>query len=598
MSRKKKLNQGGAAELSRASARPLPARSWFLQPLPLALLGATLFFSSFSPYGISPLGWIATAPFLVLVRQNRLDGKRPYRAIWFASSLAWLAMLEGIRRPFWALYFGWFALSIYAAAYIPLFVAAARILVHRWRIPLAVAAPLVWSSLELLRGYVFSGFSVGLLAHTQFQNPLVIQFADLFGQCGVSFLLIVPAASLVSLLPPSWIEGNLAHHEGTKTPRAEPLAPRIICAVASAFLIAAILTYGAHRLRESDEIAKSAETLQVALIQGNVDVVFGGNSMEYLGNQWKQCRNLTSEAAAAFPDTDLVVWPESCFLHGGFDLRINSPLNLPRGFDGTVQDFEKWLLEQNTAQLVTNCQMLADRFNRLRDNTPEGHAKFLVGSGSAEVGPGDKEVQYNSALFVNAEGKIESRYYKMHRVMFGEYIPIVDLFPILYRFTPLSAGIRPGEAPTPIRVNNWVLCPSICFESTVPHLLRNQSHNLAAQMAPCDAFVNLTNDGWFWGSGVQDLHLHCAIFRAVENRRPVIVAANSGFSVHCDAAGRIQALGKRRSAEFLLAKISKDSRTTLYYQWGDWPLLSGLAMTLGALVFELLSRWGLRTQKR
>lgn len=176
--------------------------------------------------------------------------------------------------------------------------------------------------------------------------------------------------------------------------------------------------------------------------------------------------------------------------------------------------------------------------------------------------------------------------------MFGEYIPIVDLFPILYRFTPLPAAIRAGDKPTALRLKNWVLCPSICFESTVPHLLRKQSHILAAEMAPCDAFVNLTNDGWFWGSGVQDLHLHCAIFRAVENRRPFIVAANSGFSVHCDAAGRIIALGKRRKAEVLSVTLSKDNRTTLYHQWGDWPVSNCLMVTLAAFVFEFLIRRG------
>jgi apolipoprotein N-acyltransferase len=583
MSRKKKSNYGGAAEVSKASVPPPPACPWRLRSLTFALLGAILF---------SPLGWIATIPFLILVRQHRLLGKRPYRAIWFASSLAWLLLLEGIRRPYWALYFGWFALSIYAAAYIPLFVGAARILVHRWRWPLAVAAPVVWIGLELLRGYVFSGFSVGLLAHTQFQNPLVIQIADLFGHCGVSFLLVAPAAAFVSLLPRSWIEGEVAHHEGTKPQREEPIAPRIICAVASALLVAAALAYGSHRLRESDKIANGAETLQVALIQGNVDVVFGGNTTEYLDNQWTQCRKLTREAAASFPDTDLVVWPESCFLRGGFDLQITSPLKTPSGFEGTTQDFEKWLLEQNTELLITNCQMLADRFNRLRDDGSQGHAKFLVGSGSVKVGPGDEEVQFNSALLIDDQGKIESRYYKMHRVMFGEYIPIVDLFPNLYRFTPLPAGIRAGDKPTALHIKKWVLCPSICFESTVPHLLRNQSHNLAAEMAPCDAFVNLTNDGWFWGSGVQDLHLHCAIFRAVENRRPVIVAANSGFSVHCDAAGRIKALGKRRKAEVLSVTLSKDNRTTPYHQWGDWPVFLCLLVILATFVFEFLKRRG------
>jgi apolipoprotein N-acyltransferase len=559
---------------------------WYLRTLTLSLLGAILFFFSFSPYGFSGFGWIATIPFLILIRQTRLLGKRPYRAIWFAAALAWLALLEGVRRPFWALYFGWFALSVYAAAYIPLFVGASRILVHRWRWPLAVAAPVVWIGLELARGYLFSGFSVGLLAHTQFQNPLVIQIADLFGQCGVSFLVVAPAAAIVGLLPQSWLDGT--SHQGDAGNAS--FAPQLICAIAAVALLAGSLSYGSYRLRETDEIATEAETLKVALIQGNVDVVFGGDSRGYLSDQWRQCRKLTSQVRDQHPDTNLVVWPESCFLFGGFDVQVTSPLEPPPDFSGTPQEFEQMLLEQNTEPFLDNCQLLADRFNRLRDDNSEGHAKFLVGSGSAHLGPGDKEVGYNSAIFIDDQGAVEARYFKMHRVMFGEYIPIIDLFPILYRFTPLPAAIRPGDKPTALRVKNWVLCPNICFESTVPQLLRRQSHNLASEGAPVDAFVNVTNDGWFWGSGVQDLHLHCAIFRAVENRRAVVVAANSGFAVHCDAAGRIRALGKRRTAEALTVTISKDNRRSAYHQWGDWPVSNCLLIVLAAFTFEFLLR--------
>ena len=46
--------------------------------------------------------------------------------------------------------------------------------------------------------------------------------------------------------------------------------------------------------------------------------------------------------------------------------------------------------------------------------------------------------------------------------------------------------------------------------------------------------INLTNDGWFWGSSILDLQLDCAVLRAVELRRPFLVAANTGFSAWID----------------------------------------------------------------
>ena len=47
--------------------------------------------------------------------------------------------------------------------------------------------------------------------------------------------------------------------------------------------------------------------------------------------------------------------------------------------------------------------------------------------------------------------------------------------------------------------------------------------------------VNLTNDGWFWGSSELDMHLACGVFRAVECRMPLLIAANTGFSAWIDA---------------------------------------------------------------
>ena len=65
--------------------------------------------------------------------------------------------------------------------------------------------------------------------------------------------------------------------------------------------------------------------------------------------------------------------------------------------------------------------------------------------------------------------------------------------------------------------------------------------------------VNLTNDGWFWGSSELDLHLMCGVFRAVECRKPMVIAANTGFSAVIDADGRILFQGPRRDTDVVVA---------------------------------------------
>ena len=62
-----------------------------------------------------------------------------------------------------------------------------------------------------------------------------------------------------------------------------------------------------------------------------------------------------------------------------------------------------------------------------------------------------------------------------------------------------------------------------------------------------DVLVNLTNDGWFYGSNELDLHMICGVFRAVECRKPFLIAANTGISAWIDSDGRIMQRGPRRA---------------------------------------------------
>ena len=83
----------------------------------------------------------------------------------------------------------------------------------------------------------------------------------------------------------------------------------------------------------------------------------------------------------------------------------------------------------------------------------------------------------------------------------------------------------------------------------MPHLIRHQVLELRERGEEPDVLVNLTNDGWFWGSSELDLHFMCGVFRAVECRKPLLIAANTGFSAWIDADGRVRKQGPRRSGD-------------------------------------------------
>jgi apolipoprotein N-acyltransferase len=206
----------------------------------------------------------------------------------------------------------------------------------------------------------------------------------------------------------------------------------------------------------------------------------------------------------------------------------------------------------------------------------------------------DRNIAYNSALLLDRSGEIAGRYYKMHLVIFGEYVPLGDLLPWLHKFSPVGPGLAAGEGPQAFEVGGLRFSPSICFESIVPHLIRGQVATLAAANTPPDVLVNVTNDGWFHGAGCLDQHLACNVFRAVENRRPMLVAANEGLTAHIDGSGKVQSTLPRMRSGVIVAEVRSDGRWGLYQQTGD---LAAWCLVLFSLAAAVAGIWLWRRER-
>jgi apolipoprotein N-acyltransferase len=128
---------------------------------------------------------------------------------------------------------------------------------------------------------------------------------------------------------------------------------------------------------------------------------------------------------------------------------------------------------------------------------------------------------------------------------------------------------------------------NICYETALPEAVRSLVLDLSHAGGRPDVIVNLTNDGWFWGSSELDMHLTAAIFRAVEVRTPIVIAANTGFSASIDGAGRLLARGPRRATGTLRVAVRPDGRESPWLRWGSLPLGACLAVAAVAL----LSGW-------
>jgi apolipoprotein N-acyltransferase len=539
--------------------------SFFRSPTFLsAFRGAFLLWLAFPPVDWWPLAWVAPVPWVLLIRREKLEGPRPYLAVWLAGLAFWLAALHWLRLPHPLTSIGWIALAFYFAFYILVFLGLSRAAVHRLCVPVILAAPIVWTGLELVRGHLLSGMTMASLGHTQYRWVPLIQISDLTGAYGVSFLVMFVAACLSRMIP---LDG--------KRRAFWPLAP-------AGLSVLVVWGYGDVRItgREiiHDPSFSGAPSIHVALIQGSIDTIFGQNGPEDREKIFSQYLGLSKQAVARSPRPDLVVWPETYFL---YPLITMDPDACQRSPEVAAARITPEQARRNLAENIAQTQ------RAFRAVTAELNTPILVGLDALHYTAEGVRI-YNTAAYVTREGELIGRYDKMHPVMFGEYIPLADRIAWLNYVTPLSMGLTPGKKPQSFDLKNLRFAPNICFESVLPHLIRRQVLALRAEGREPDFLVNLTNDGWFWGSSELDLHLACGVFRAVECRKPFLIAANTGFSALIDGDGRILAQGPRRATAILLAEVRRDPRHSWYLNHGDYfagaCLLTSVLFVLGGMV--------------
>jgi apolipoprotein N-acyltransferase len=503
-----------------------------------------LLWLSFPPVGLWWLAWCAPVPLIGLCAVTRMPGIRPYRSIWLAGLLYWLATFYFIPIPHWALWFGWLTVSLYMSLYTILFVGAARMLVHHFRVPMLIAVPVTWTGVEWIRCVFLTGMGMACLSHSQFEHPLLIQVADLCGAYTLTFSIVLFATSLFGL-------PVVAHRFGLRTSWSH--------AAGAIISLALVLAYGQYRLYQAIDVDQE-RSIKIALIQGSVDTDLAARQ-ETMDRKFDQYCQLTWQARRESGDIDLIVWPEGNLPYLDVVPGLGQPTH------AVFDSYEAGEYATAAWQTVTG---FPEQFE-----TP---VAFLSGT----LGSYGKDVAYNSVVLFDKQGDIVDRYFKNHRVMFGEYFPILEWFP---SFSQVFASTTAGTQPESFEAQQVKFAPSICFETTVPQLIRRQVNQLAADGNEPDALVNLTNDGWFYGTSCLDFHLACNVFRAVEMRKPNLVCANTGFSAEIDSCGRILQRGPRRDVGVLLVDFRPVKRNSLYRVIGDAVPIGMGVITLVAAGF-------------
>ncbi len=346
-----------------------------------------------------------------------------------------------------------------------------------------LAAPVIWVGLEYLRTHLFTGLPWELLGYSQYQHLYLIQMADIAGVYGLSFIIVLVNAAvtalLLLLLKRPW--------------RGTPVGTRAVALMMAGVvvLMGLVWEYGRQRVKTIDAALTGAPRRTIAVIQGNIDQAQKWDAAFQLATVKK---HLGLALGILEHDPDLIVMPETA---------------LPFYF----------FYEEALTDLVCRVVRQTGTF-------------FLAGAPAFQRVSG--EIRYfNSAFLLTPDGEVGGRYDKTHLVPFGEYVPFGRWLPFIDKLVAGVGDFSPGAAGQVISMDGCGLGVQICYEIIFPGICRRMVKNGA------DLIVNITNDAWYGRTAAPYQHFSMTVLRAVENRRSLVRAANTGISGFIDPAGRI-----------------------------------------------------------
>ena len=202
---------------------------------------------------------------------------------------------------------------------------------------------------------------------------------------------------------------------------------------------------------------------------------------------------------------------------------------------------------------------------------------------STEIQEGVWVNSYNSALQIIPNQNVEV-YHK------AKLVPGVEIFPYIRYLKPIlgdamldfggansSLGIDKERKVFSNKFNKAKMAPIICYESIYGEYVTDYVKNGANLLAI------MTNDSWWDNTEGHKQLLSYARLRAIETRREIVRAANSGISAHINARGDILQDTFYDDRTALLVKANLLEEKSIYTKIGD--LISRIAIfVLGFLI--------------
>jgi apolipoprotein N-acyltransferase len=200
-------------------------------------------------------------------------------------------------------------------------------------------------------------------------------------------------------------------------------------------------------------------------------------------------------------------------------------------------------------------------------------APVVAGTVEGEVVDGHDRFRNASVVF-DAEGKVVSRYEKVHRVPFGEFVPLRSILEAVAGDSLISSEAIAGDGPAVIDIPGvGEVATAISWEVFFGDRVREGVQRGATLVA------NPTNGASFSGTFVQSQQVASSQMRAIETGRWVVQIAPTGFTAIVDHHGHVLARTAVSEAAVLQGAVALRAGETWYVRAGLAP---GLAVAVGS----------------
>lgn len=399
----------------------------------------------------------------------------------------------------------------------------------------------------------FLAYPYGNPAAALWNMPAIIQSASIFGIWASCLLILVPQSFLAEIL--------------TKKTRLRERRPDIMIYAAIFFLnlLAGSAVYLHYLEKDAERIVR------MAAVQHSADSWEGGYPT-YKKN-FETLASLTMEAMEQ--DPEMVVWSETAFVPS-VSWHTAYPSHAPTS--ALVEDFVNFGLTLGIPLVTGN---------------PEG---VIADDGKpAILENGDwNRTDYNTVIYF-ADGVIKETYRKQHLVPFTEHFPYQEQFP---RLTALLIANdynwwEEGREPTVFDADGFRFSTPICFEDTFGYLSAGFVSNGA------DALINLSNDSWSGSVAAEMQHMQLSVFRAIENRRPLLRSTNSGMTCLVDPSGKVVDMIPPFTQAWHIFDLPlfKKTGTTFYTRHPDILAKAAVAASPAVLILGAVMHIGRKKKK-